>query len=97
MSYTQLTQEERYQIHALLQAGNNQTHIVRILNRHKSTISREIQRIQAYRPQQVIVTLTEPQSRYTLQSETPDSSVCYSSNYSPIVTTDRPSTDAHVR
>jgi IS30 family transposase len=55
MSYTQLTQEERYQIHALLQAGNNQTHIARILNRHKSTISREIQRntgLRGYRPQQ---------------------------------------------
>jgi IS30 family transposase len=55
MSYTQLTQEERYQIHALLQAGNHQTHIARILNRHKSTISREIQRntgLRGYRPQQ---------------------------------------------
>lgn len=55
MTYTQLTQEERYQIYALLQAGNNQTHIARILNRHKSTICREIHRntgLRGYRPQQ---------------------------------------------
>ena len=55
MNYTQLTQEERYQIYALLQAGHNQTEISKILNRHKSTISREIQRntgLRGQRPQQ---------------------------------------------
>ena len=55
MSYNQITQEERYQIYALLKAGNNQTEIAMILNRHKSTISREIRRntgLRGYRPQQ---------------------------------------------
>ncbi len=44
MRYTQHTQEERYQISALLQAGHDQTGIAMILGRHKSTISREIRR-----------------------------------------------------
>lgn len=55
MKYTQLTQEERYQIYALLKADHTQTEIAMILNRHKSTISREIQRntgLRGYRPQQ---------------------------------------------
>ena len=55
MTYTQLTQEERYQIYALLKAGHNQTDIAMILNRHKSTIHREIRRntgLRGYRPQQ---------------------------------------------
>ena len=53
--YTQLTQEERYQIHALMKAGHNQTEIARVLGRHKSTISREIRRnrgLRGYRPKQ---------------------------------------------
>ena len=55
MNYTQLTQEERYQIYALLKAGHNQEEIAAILNRDKSTISREIRRntgLRGYRPQQ---------------------------------------------
>ncbi len=55
MRYTQLTQEERYQIYALLKAGLNQTEIAMILERHKSTISREISRntgLRGYRPNQ---------------------------------------------
>jgi IS30 family transposase len=55
MSYTQLTQEERYQIQALLKAEHDQTEIAMILGRHKSTISREIRRnigLRGYRPQQ---------------------------------------------
>lgn len=55
MKYTQLTQEERYQISALLKAGHNQTEIAMILGRHKSTISREIRRntgLRGYRPKQ---------------------------------------------
>ena len=39
--YTQLTQEERYQIEALLKAGHPQSGIADTLNRDKSTISRE--------------------------------------------------------
>jgi len=55
MRYKQLTQEERYQIQALLKAGFSQTKIAMILKRHKSTISREIARntgFRGYRPQQ---------------------------------------------
>ena len=39
--YTQLTQEERYQIEALLKRGHHQSGIADALNRDKSTISRE--------------------------------------------------------
>lgn len=55
MTYTQLAQEERYQIYALLKAGHTQTEIAMILHRHKSTVSREICRntgLRGYRPQQ---------------------------------------------
>ena len=54
-TYTQLTREERYQIHALKQTGHSQTEIAVILGRHKSTISRELSRNQGmrgYRPKQ---------------------------------------------
>jgi len=53
--YTQLTQEERYQIHALMKAGHEQTEISGILGRSKSTISRELRRnrgLRGYRPRQ---------------------------------------------
>jgi IS30 family transposase len=52
---TQLTQEQRYQIAALLKAGHNQTEIADVLEVHKSTISRELCRnrgLRGYRPQQ---------------------------------------------
>ncbi len=42
-SYTQLTHEERYQIHALMKANHSLSEIVGILGRSKSTISREVQ------------------------------------------------------
>ena len=54
-TYTQLTQEERYQIYALKQAGHNQSEIATLLGRHKSTISRELSRncgMRGYRPKQ---------------------------------------------
>ena len=41
---TQLTQEERYQIEALLKMGHHQSGIATVLKRHKSTISREVRR-----------------------------------------------------
>ena len=53
--YTQLTQEERYQIQALMKAGHNQTEIAKILGRHKSTVSCELRRnrgLRGYRPKQ---------------------------------------------
>ena len=53
--YTQLTQEERYQIAALLKMGDCQSEIADALNRDKSTISREVRRnrsLRGYRPGQ---------------------------------------------
>lgn len=42
--YTQLSQENRHQIKALLDAGLNQSEIARTIGVHRSTISREIRR-----------------------------------------------------
>ena len=53
--YTQLTQEQRYQIEALLRTGHNQTMIAEVLSVHQSTISRELKRnhgLRGYRPKQ---------------------------------------------
>jgi hypothetical protein len=36
-TYTQLTQEQRYQIYSLMKAGHIQTEIARLINVHKST------------------------------------------------------------
>jgi len=55
MSYTQLTQEERYQISVLLKAGHKQNEIAELLKRSPSTISRELNRNKGrrgYRPKQ---------------------------------------------
>jgi len=55
MNYTQLTQEQRYQIYALMKAGHNQTQTADIVGIHTSTVSREIRRNtggRGYRPQQ---------------------------------------------
>jgi IS30 family transposase len=55
MTYTQLTQEERYQISVLKKAGLNNSDIAKLMKRHKSTIGREIQRnsgLRGYRPKQ---------------------------------------------
>ncbi len=53
--YTQLTQEERYQIYILKRDNCNQTQIAELLGRDKSTISRELNRnqgLRGYRPKQ---------------------------------------------
>ena len=53
--YTQLTQEERYQIYALKKAGHIQAEIAEIIGRDPGTISRELRRnrgLKGYRPQQ---------------------------------------------
>lgn len=42
--YHQLTSEERYALSALKRQGSNQSEIARTLGRHRSTISRELQR-----------------------------------------------------
>ena len=55
MTYKHLSQAERYQIHALIKAGNDQSQIAKLLDRHKSTISRELSRntgSRGYRPKQ---------------------------------------------
>lgn len=55
MSYTQLAQEQRYQIYALLKMGHNRTEIAAVIGTHKSTISRELDRNRGqrgYRPKQ---------------------------------------------
>ncbi len=55
MSYTQFTQEERYQIYILKKAGKTQTEIADLLGRDKATISRELRRnqgLKGYRPKQ---------------------------------------------
>jgi len=44
MSYTQLTQEQRYAIYALNKRGETQTKIAETIGVHKSTVSREIKR-----------------------------------------------------
>ena len=55
MTYTQLTQEQRYQIDALLKMEHSQFQIATALGVHKSTISRELRRNRGkrgYRPKQ---------------------------------------------
>jgi len=55
MSYKQLTRIQRYQIYALLKTGQNQATVAKVLNVHRSTISRELRRNKGqrgYRPAQ---------------------------------------------
>ena len=55
MKYKHLSQAERYQIYALMKARHDQTQIAKLLDRHKSTISRELRRnsgSRGYRPKQ---------------------------------------------
>ena len=55
MKYTHLTQDERYQIAILAKAGHDKSEIARLMDRHKSTISREMTRnrgARGYRPKQ---------------------------------------------
>ena len=55
MNYTHLTRDERYQIAILRKAGHKQTDIARLMNRHPSTICRELRRNRGqrgYRPKQ---------------------------------------------
>ena len=53
--YSQLTREQRYQIHALMKTGQNQIQMALVLGVHKATISRELRRNRGhrgYRPRQ---------------------------------------------
>lgn len=55
MNYTQLTQDQRYQISALLKMGHNQKEIAAVIGTDKSTVSRELSRnkgLRGYRPKQ---------------------------------------------
>ena len=55
MKYTHLTQDERYQIAILAKAGHDRSDIARVMERHKSTIGREMKRNRGergYRPKQ---------------------------------------------
>ena len=54
MTYKHLSQDERYN-HALMKVGHDQSQIAKLLDRHKSTISRELSRNTGslgYRPKQ---------------------------------------------
>src|SRR5258706_1439258 len=55
MTYTHLTRDERYQIAILAKAGHDPSEIADVMNRHPSTISRELRRNRGergYRPKQ---------------------------------------------
>lgn len=55
MTYQHLSQTERYQIYILMKDGKTQSQIAQLMNRHKSTISRELARNtggKGYRPRQ---------------------------------------------
>ncbi len=55
MSHSHLTQEDRYHIYALKKVGKNQTEIALEIGKHKSTVSRELNRNiggRGYRPSQ---------------------------------------------
>lgn len=55
MTYQHLSQEERYQIYALMETGKSNKYIAEFLKRHPSTIGREIRRnkgLRGYRPKQ---------------------------------------------
>jgi len=62
LKYKNLSQAERYQIYVLMKDGHDQTQITKLLDRHKSTISRVLNRntdSRGYRPKQA----REPKDR----------------------------------
>jgi IS30 family transposase len=62
MTYQHLSQEERYQIYILMKDGKIQTQIATLMDRHKSTISRELARnmgLKGYRPKQACLLAKE--------------------------------------
>lgn len=62
MTYQHLSQTERYQIYILMKDGKTQSQIAQLLNRHKSTISRELARntgLKGYRPKQACLLAEE--------------------------------------
>ena len=62
MTYQHLSQTERYQIYILMKDGKTQSQIAQLINRHKSTISRELARntgLKGYRPKQACLLAEE--------------------------------------
>jgi hypothetical protein len=62
MTYQHLSQEERYQIYILMKDGKTQSQIATLMDRHKSTISRELARnmgLKGYRPKQACLLAEE--------------------------------------
>ena len=62
INYKHLYQFEIYQVYALMKAGLDQTQIAKLLDRHKSTVSRELSRnrgLKGYRPKQACATATK--------------------------------------
>jgi transposase, IS30 family len=76
INYRQLTQEQRYQIYALMKAGFNHTQIGSEIGVHKSTVSREVRRNygqRGYRPkqaQQLAATRQEQRVRERIPAKT---------------------------
>jgi len=76
MNYQQLTQEQRYQIYALMKASFNHTQIASEISVHKATVSREVRRNRGgrgYRPQQaheLAVARQQFRVKSRIQSET---------------------------
>jgi IS30 family transposase len=74
-TYKQLTQEQRYQIYALMKMGHYQTEIAKCIGVDKSTISRELKRNQGqrgYRPKQAhnLAMSKRKQGQRRIQTET---------------------------
>jgi IS30 family transposase len=74
-TYKQLTQEQRYQIYALLKAGHYQTEIAHFIGVHKSTVSRELRRNcgqKGYRPKQAhqFALHRRKKARYRIETST---------------------------
>jgi len=78
MAHKQLTDEERYQIEALKREGFNQSEIARSLNRHPSTINRELARNSDYKGYrgQLAISRTGRRRREAKKSEKLDSAMC---------------------
>lgn len=79
MSYKHLSQVERYQISALMKAGQNQMQIAQILGRHKSTISRELARNsgqRGYRPRQAEI-LSQERAQFCRNATRVETSVLH--------------------
>ena len=83
MNYKHLSQVERYQIYALMKAGHDQTQIAKLLDRHKSTNSRELSRnceLKGYRPKQACE-LTAKRSEQSRNAASVPAWVCEQATY----------------